>query len=1098
MKMSKTVVTLLAVAFCSSGLVSSRIHQRADSIVIEVEPEAAGRKERYPSTVGKPWLPFLIPAWDADLLKKAMKYKYPHVPANTYLITEKPNECWMSDGTYGVCSSALSCNLQDKFHEARYPRSSTFPSRNTCRYVTNGKEETGVCCPRAPSHFGGMFAWPHPLFMFPLSVQDIPMTSLTAYWPWLAPLTTSTSSPSIGTSPWWVPDASSTTASPSSTTSPWWVPDNSTTTSPWWVPEPSSTTQKPSTWWVAESTSTTTSLPTTTSPWWTPEVTSTIASTTTPPAWTTGTPSTTTTSPSTTKPSTTSSWVAETSTTTTSRPTTTSPWWVPDASSTLKVPDVTSTHTVTEYSTVAMTTVSQSSGGSCGRGPFKLIDWPRIIGGTTSAKNAWPFTVSLMSNGRHFCGGSLLDELHILTAAHCVAPIPTEELTHVEVILGLHTLKPMDQQVVRRKLKRVVRHKAYNSANFYNDIAILKMDSPVEFSDTISPVCLPSFGTADLYVDKAAVVVGWGALQEDGKLLPTSLQQVTVQVQTNAECQKSYGTEAPGGILDNMLCAASPHKDSCMGDSGGPLVVQAAPGSPWIQVGIVSWGIVEDIKESVKGRSMDNSDVVKSQPADEPVFGRSRKFVPMLPSGTFLLSDSTCWTPDGRFGTCSSVRSCDPNVKVRPSQNDVDSVITSLRSTCYYSEPDGRQVSGVCCAIKQAPPFGMYGPPFGSFSGSFGFPANPWWPPYFPFGAPSFPAVGTGPSFTHSTTTSRPSTTSPWWVPDPTTTTSKPGTTSPWWVPDQWTTTSPASVTTSTASPSTTSPWWVPESTTSTTPKPSTTSTTSKPIVQPVVAAEAGTGSCGRGPKKTLSLDEQRRIVGGTTALRNSWPFIVALFSRGRHFCGGSLIDASHILTAAHCVAHMSSTDISRLEVALGMHTLKPYDTQALRKRVRRVVRHKGFDPVTLYNDVAILTLDSPVTFSDAISPVCLPPIGTTDQYVSKESTVVGWGALKEGGRQPESLQQVTVQIQSNAECKRNYGKDAPGGIVDHMICAAYPGRDSCSGDSGGPMVTQESPNSPWVQAGIVSWGIGCGKPPYPGVYSRVTSFLEWIKKNTE
>ncbi|EFX75606.1 hypothetical protein DAPPUDRAFT_26576, partial [Daphnia pulex] len=215
----------------------------------------------------------------------------------------------------------------------------------------------------------------------------------------------------------------------------------------------------------------------------------------------------------------------------------------------------------------------------------------RIVGGVTSVKNAWPFAVSLMAKGRHFCGGSLLDNQHILTAAHCVATLSSNEVAGVEVILGLHTLKPMDAQVVRRKLRRVVRHKGYHAANFFNDIAILKMDSPVKFSSTISPVCLPSAGTRDLYVNKDAVVVGWGALQEDGKLLPISLQEVTVKVQTNAECQKSYQHDAPGGINNDMLCAAYPKKDSCMGDSGGPLVIQTSPGSPWIQVGIVSWGI---------------------------------------------------------------------------------------------------------------------------------------------------------------------------------------------------------------------------------------------------------------------------------------------------------------------------------------------------------------------------------------------------------------------------------------------------------------------------------------------------------------------------
>lgn len=96
-----------------------------------VEAKAAGRKERYPNSAGKSWLPFLLPALDPNAIKKAMKFKSPLLPASTYLITEKSNECWMPDGNYGVCGPALSCNN---------PPSGMLPSRNTCRYVSNGKE----------------------------------------------------------------------------------------------------------------------------------------------------------------------------------------------------------------------------------------------------------------------------------------------------------------------------------------------------------------------------------------------------------------------------------------------------------------------------------------------------------------------------------------------------------------------------------------------------------------------------------------------------------------------------------------------------------------------------------------------------------------------------------------------------------------------------------------------------------------------------------------------------------------------------------------------------------------------------------------------
>ncbi|XP_046686993.1 LOW QUALITY PROTEIN: chymotrypsinogen A-like [Homalodisca vitripennis] len=239
---------------------------------------------------------------------------------------------------------------------------------------------------------------------------------------------------------------------------------------------------------------------------------------------------------------------------------------------------------------------------------------------------------------------------------------------------------------------------------------------------------------------------------------------------------------------------------------------------------------------------------------------------------------------------------------------------------------------------------------------------------------------------------------------------------------------------------------------------------------------------------------DQERIVGGQNADPNEWPWIAALFNSGRQFCGGSLIDQTHILTAAHCVAHMTSWDVARLTVRLGDHNIKTStEVKHVEKRVKRVVRHKNFDMRTLYNDIAILTLDSPVTFSQTIRSVCLPQ-GSQARFEGITATVIGWGSLRENGPQPAVLQEVNIPVWTNTECRLKYGNAAPGGIVEHFLCAGRATKDSCSGDSGGPLMVNTG--GKWTQVGIVSWGIGCGKGQYPGVYTRVTHFMNWINKN--
>ncbi|KAK4325433.1 hypothetical protein Pmani_003990 [Petrolisthes manimaculis] len=327
-------------------------------------------------------------------------------------------------------------------------------------------------------------------------------------------------------------------------------------------------------------------------------------------------------------------------------------------------------------------------------------------------------------------------------------------------------------------------------------------------------------------------------------------------------------------------------------------------------------------------------------------------------------------------------------------------------------------------------------------------------------------------------TTKKPATTTPkpWWQ-TTTMTTSKPTTSNPWW---------PRPPVTTTQRTTTTSPWWAP-------PQPSTVVTSSTTPPPPPIFGGA-TDPCVPGTflrSSSPSPDEGWRISGGVPATPNSFPWIAALFNRHKQFCGGSLIDETHIITAAHCVAHMSQLDIQNLRVRLGAHNLLAAERTTQDFKVTRVVRHKDYDSRKLYNDVAMLTLDRPADYSQVVRPVCLDGSGKT--YSGDDVIVAGWGSMFEGGPQPGTLYKVTLKVVGNDQCRLKYGPAAPGGIVDHYLCAGVDGKDSCQGDSGGPLVKYEG--GVWKQLGLVSWGIGCGKGHYPGVYSRISYFLPWIER---
>ncbi|KAK1797990.1 hypothetical protein P4O66_000746 [Electrophorus voltai] len=174
------------------------------------------------------------------------------------------------------------------------------------------------------------------------------------------------------------------------------------------------------------------------------------------------------------------------------------------------------------------------------------------------------------------------------------------------------------------------------------------------------------------------------------------------------------------------------------------------------------------------------------------------------------------------------------------------------------------------------------------------------------------------------------------------------------------------------------------------------------------------------------------------------------------------------------------------------IETLQGNNMNQVFRSVTSVTIHPNYDANTNNNDLALLQLTSTVTFTPYVTPICLAASGSTF-FNGTLSWVTGWGNIATGVSLPSPgyLQEVQVPIIGNRQCFCLYG----GGITGNMICAgALPGgKDSCQGDSGGPIVLKQG--SIWIQAGIVSFGNGCAQANYPGVYTRVSQYQNWINQ---
>ncbi|XP_063044922.1 chymotrypsin A-like isoform X2 [Engraulis encrasicolus] len=221
-----------------------------------------------------------------------------------------------------------------------------------------------------------------------------------------------------------------------------------------------------------------------------------------------------------------------------------------------------------------------STAYGCGNPALKpvITGYSRIVNGEEAVPHSWPWQVSLQDyTGFHFCGGSLINQYWVVTAAHC------NVRTSHRVILGEHDRSSNAEQIQVMQVGKVIMHPNYNQYTINNDIMLIKLASPAQINARVSPVCLA--GSSDSFPGgMQCMTTGWGLTRHDAGNTPARLQQARLPLLTNQQCQQWWGNR----ITDIMVCAGASGASSCMGDSGGPLVCQKS--GSWCLVGIVSWG----------------------------------------------------------------------------------------------------------------------------------------------------------------------------------------------------------------------------------------------------------------------------------------------------------------------------------------------------------------------------------------------------------------------------------------------------------------------------------------------------------------------------
>ncbi|XP_022784073.1 chymotrypsinogen B-like [Stylophora pistillata] len=242
----------------------------------------------------------------------------------------------------------------------------------------------------------------------------------------------------------------------------------------------------------------------------------------------------------------------------------------------------------------------------------------------------------------------------------------------------------------------------------------------------------------------------------------------------------------------------------------------------------------------------------------------------------------------------------------------------------------------------------------------------------------------------------------------------------------------------------------------------------------------------------------QSRVIGGQDAKPGAWPWQIALQRYNRFICGGSLISANWVVTAAHCVA--GSSNPANYRIVVGDHNRNANEGTEESVGAKQIISHPEYNrPGRLNNDIALIELARSVKLSVRVNPVCLPS-SDSDVPTGSKCYITGWGKIRHPGASHPILQQAMIPPIDPAKCRQKIQASGVSiQLTRQMLCAGVENSilSGCHGDSGGPYVCLNGDGT-YTLHGAVSWGSSrCDAKQLFTVFARVTQYRAWIKQHT-